>query len=123
MFSSLFEHPDDSEKLYVVRFTDCASQFSISDWSLEESELLKNHRITIDDFNGIIVLINQKISPYRQKLVLQTKIMMGYIVVGLLLLSIMAVLLGVLVSYWISLGLIVLYFVGLIIIQRITSRV
>ena len=49
--------------------------------------------------------------------------MMGYIVVGLLLLSIMAVLLGVLVSYWISLGLVVLYFVGLIIIQRITSRV
>jgi len=47
---------------------------------------------------------------------------MGYIVLGMLLLSIFAVLLGVLVSYWISLGLIILYFIGLIVIQRITAR-
>ena len=47
---------------------------------------------------------------------------MGYIVLGMLLLRIFAVLLGVLVSYWISLGLIILYFIGLIVIQRITAR-
>jgi hypothetical protein len=47
---------------------------------------------------------------------------MGYIVLGMLLLAIFAVLLGVFVSYWISLGLIILYFIGLIVIQRITAR-
>lgn len=47
---------------------------------------------------------------------------MGYIVLGMLLLAIFAVLLGVFVSYWISLGLIILYFIGLVIIQRITAR-
>lgn len=48
---------------------------------------------------------------------------MGYIVLGLLLLSILAVVLGVFISYWISLGLVILYFIGLIVIQRITSKI
>ena len=41
---------------------------------------------------------------------------MGYIILGMLLLSIFAVLLGVFVSYWISLALIIAYFVGLLVI-------
>jgi hypothetical protein len=84
--------------------------------------MLKATDVSIEDLNGLIVVFNQKLGPYRQKLVFQFKLLMGYIILGMLLLSIFAVLLGVLVSYWISLGLIILYFIGLIVIQRITAR-
>lgn len=49
--------------------------------------------------------------------------MLGYIVLGMLFLTIMAVLLGIFVSYWISLVLVVLYFIGLIIVQRVTANI
>jgi hypothetical protein len=40
----------------------------------------------------------------------------------MILLGLAAVLLGILISFWISLGLILLYFLGLVIIQRVTSK-
>lgn len=78
--------------------------------------------MSFDDFNGLIVMINQKLKLLRGKLVMQFKLLVGYIVLGLLLLGSIAVLVGFLVSYWISLILIVVYFIGLAVIQRITAR-
>ena len=77
--------------------------------------------MTEDDINGLITVINQKITPYRSKLVLQFKILMGYIILGILLLGTTAVLLGVIFSYWLSLAAIILYFIGLLIIHKVTA--
>lgn len=55
-------------------------------------------------------------------MVLQFKLLMGYIILGILALGTTAVLLGVIFSYWISLVLVILYFVGLVIIQRVTNK-
>lgn len=119
-FSREFEPPEDSEKVLVVRFSECSPLLQVV--HEDDVAMLKATDVSLDDFNGLIVVINQKIGPYRQKLVFQFKLLMGYIILGMLLLSIFAVLLGVFVSYWISLGLIVVYFIGLLVIQRITAR-
>jgi hypothetical protein len=84
--------------------------------------MLKNLGIAEDDFNGIMTLINSKVNPYRKRLVLQIKIIMSYIVGGVLLLSVFATLLGIAISYWISLVLVIFYFIGLFVIQKVTSK-
>lgn len=115
VFNSQFEPPEDTDKLHVIRFSECSPELMMVR-SIEDAPMLQAASINIDDFNGLVVMINQKIMPLRSKLVFQFKLLFGYIVVGILLLGSTAVLLGIFVSYWISLLLILLYFAGLIVI-------
>ena len=48
--------------------------------------------------------------------------MMAYILGGLLLISVMATVLGMFVSYWISVVLVGFYFIGLVIVIRTTNK-
>jgi len=48
--------------------------------------------------------------------------MMAYILGGLLLISVMATVLGMFVSYWISVFLVGFYFIGLVIVIRTTNK-
>jgi hypothetical protein len=49
--------------------------------------------------------------------------MMAYILGGLLLISVMATVLGMFVSYWISVVLVGFYFIGLVIVIRTTNKI
>ena len=121
VFESQFEPPEDSDKVQVLRFAECTPDlFLITD--SEDVPILQSSGISLEDFNGLITVINQKTSSFRNKLTLQSKILIGYIVVGLLALGTVAVLLGVYVTYWISLVVIVVYFILLVVIQRVTSK-
>ena len=77
----------------------------------------------IDDYNGIIAHINTRIGSLRNRLVRQTKIMVSYILGGLLLVSILATVLGFFVNYWISVGMVAFYSLGLLIVIRTTNKI
>jgi hypothetical protein len=79
--------------------------------------------LEIDDYNGIIAHINVKIGSLRNRLVRQTKIMVSYILGGLLLVSILATVLGFFVNYWISVGMIAFYTFGLLVVIRTTNKI
>lgn len=67
--------------------------------------------------------INVKVEPYRRKLVTQIRIIMAYIIGGIFFLAIFATILTLLFNAWLSLIVVIAYFVGLFFIQRKTSRV
>ena len=71
---------------------------------------------------AIVSKINTQVLPIRTELVKQSKWLMGYIIVGLVLVSIMATVLGIYVSYIVSIIFIALYFVGLFIMIKCTNR-
>ena len=123
VFHSGFDMPDDTERLQTVRFTDCTSQLDLKQYDLDDSEFLKFNQLPPEDMMGFVSTINQKIEPHRKKLVNQIKIIMGYIIGGIFFLALFATILAFLVSAWLSLIVVVIYFVGLFFIQQKTSKV
>ena len=90
---------------------------------MEDSEFLKFNELPADDMLGFVAGINKKIEPHRRKLVLQIRILLSYIIGGLLFLAVLATILTLLINAWFSLIVVIAYFVGLFFIQRKTSRV
>jgi len=108
----------------TIHFDDCSGQLAIHDYyELADNDFLKFHNIQIDDYNGFITHINTRIGPLRNQLVRQQKIMMSYILGGLLFVSIMATVLGIFVNYWISFGMIGVYCLGLLVVIRTTNKI
>ena len=115
--------PDDNERLQTVRFTDCTSQLDLKEYDLEDSEFLKFNQLPPEDMLGFVSTINMKIAPHRKKLVMQIRIIMSYIIGGIFFLAIFATILGLVFNGWLSLLIVIAYFVGLFFIQRKTSKV
>ena len=113
-----FDIPDDTDRIQAVKFTDCSAQLDLTTYDLEDSEFLKFNQLPPEDIIGFVSTINKKIEPHRRKLVKQIRIIMAYIAGGLFFLTLIAALLALWSSPWISLIVIIVYFIGLFFIQR-----
>ena len=80
---------------------------------MDDSEFLKFNQLPVEDILGFVSTINMKIAPHRKRLVMQIRIMIGYIFGGLFGLAIIATILGLLFNGWVSLIVVIIYFVGL----------
>jgi hypothetical protein len=69
MFQSQFEQPENSKKVQVVNFSECSPQL-MTLHDIDDSPMLKACDISVDDFNGLIGILNQKLLAHRGKLVM-----------------------------------------------------
>lgn len=63
--------------------------------------------------SGLIEQLNKRVAPYRRGTIFIGWILLGYSVGGGLLLTGLAIVAGLMVSYWVSVALVILYFLGL----------
>jgi hypothetical protein len=67
VYHSAFEPPDDNIKTQTIHFDDCSGQLAIHDYyELADNEFLKFHNLEIDEYNGFITYINQRIGSLHK---------------------------------------------------------
>jgi len=65
---------------------------------------------------GFVSIINQRIADHRLIQVKQTKLILGYVLIGILLMAILTTLIAVYLTPWLSVLVIFSYFTGLILL-------
>ena len=123
IFYNSFDQPDDLDTVHCVRFTDCSSQLDLRHWEFDHTDFLVYNEVTADDMMGFVAQINQRIQPFRYKQVQQTRIILGYVLIGIILMAFFITLIAVFLSAWLSVFVVLIYFSGLFFIQRRTGRI
>ena len=123
IFQNQFEPPDDSDTTHVIRFTDCSNQLDLRAWEFNHTDFLVFNEVTADDMIGFVSEINQRIHSYRLKLVNQTKLIMAYVLLGIVFMAIFITLIAVYLSAWLSFIVVLAYFIGLFLLQRRSARI
>lgn len=100
------------DNLFVVSQGECSSQFEFRPHL--EPKLLSSSGLSIDEFEACIGRINSVMSPLKEAHSLQEKLIVYYILFGILVITSLAIYIGIKVSYIISIVMAVLYFAGFI---------
>lgn len=123
VFQQNFDAPDDSDICHVVRFTDCSTQLDLRHWEFEQSDFLIFNQVTADDMIGFVALLNQRIVEPRTTQVKQTKLILGYVIIGILFMALVITLIAVFLTAWLSALAVIVYFVGLFYLMRRSGTV
>ena len=113
VFFPSFETPEDSDMLHVVRFTDCSSQLDLRNWEFEHTDFLIFNQVTADEMIDFVSMINASIHEPRLRLVNQTKILLGYVFLGIVFMAIFITIIAVYTTWWLSAFVVLIYFLGL----------
>ena len=70
-----------------------------------------------------VAKINEVIHEPRLKLVNQTKILLSYVFLGLVFMAIFITIIAVYTTWWLSAFVVLVYFLGLVLLQRRTGRI
>lgn len=70
----------------------------------------------------LIKAINNKVARFRQPQIFIQRLLLGYSILGGLILTISALLFAFIISYWISVALAILYFIGLFIVITYSTK-
>ena len=71
---------------------------------------------------GFVNTISGKIEPYRKQIVKQLQIMILYMLLGIFVVTIFSIILSISISYFFAIFMVAVYFVGLYLIRKKTSR-
>lgn len=106
-----------------MRFTDCSTQLDLRHWEFEQTDFLVFNQITADEMIGFVALLNQRIVEPRTTQVKQTKLILGYVIIGILFMALLITLIAVFLTAWVSAIAVIIYFVGLFILMKRTGLV
>ena len=98
------------DELFIVSLGECSPLFEFH--PLQEPALLSKSGLLIDDFEACIGRINAVIGPLRSKHSFNERLILFYILFGILIVTTIAVILGINYSYIYPLVLTILYFAG-----------
>lgn len=104
--------PNGRENIFVVTYGECSPNFEFRP-SLEP-KLLSRSKLSIDEFERCISNVNKVIGPLKEKHLFQERLIIYYILFGLLVVSTLAIALGIKVSYLIAVILAGLYCAGFV---------
>ena len=123
VFIPSFDAPEDSNMIHIVRFTDCSSQLDLRHWEFAQTDFLVFNQITADEMIDFVTMINEKIHAPRLKLVNQTKLILGYVFLGIVFMAIFITVIAVYTTWWLSAFVVLAYFIGLFMLQKRTGRI
>ena len=107
----------------MVRFTDCSSQLDLNAWEFEQTDFLVHNEITADEMIGFVEQINERIVEFRLQQVKQTKLILGYVMLGIVFMAALITMLAMWVTPWLSVLVVCAYFLGLYFLQKRTAKI
>jgi hypothetical protein len=109
---TFFLPPKPSKDLFAVTAGECSTEFEFQ--PIVEPQLLRDSAVKIEEFEGCIQRINAVVGPLRSKHSFQERLILFYILIGLLAVTPLSVVLGINYSYLYPVFLTILYFLGFI---------
>ena len=108
--------------MVIVGQSECSFRFVVKPRT-EAAPLVRNQKLDIGEFKEAIMRINAVMEPLRKQIDKNERILQGYLVGGLLLTLLLAVIFAVHVHFAVSIVLGLLYFVGLkILVDKLKQR-
>jgi positive regulator of sigma E activity len=104
--------PNGPDNVFVVAYGECSANFEFR--PNLEPKLLSRSKLPIDEFEKCIANVNKVVSPLKERHLFNERLIIYYVLFGLLVVSTLAIALGIKISYIISVIIACLYCAGFV---------